>query len=149
MPDWNEIMIRKNCTLTYPPGGCKKYKKKSETSAKQVHSKSTCITEATKLHQMGIPGAKLKPILRRCFLTHAITWVFEWWFLTLTITWVCFDFGQESGITQESEVFLYRGKGEGSSQPRQKIDILCNSIWEFWEFIFCCNHIGEPTKFDA
>ena len=29
MPDWNEIMIRKNCTLTYPPGGCNKYKKKN------------------------------------------------------------------------------------------------------------------------
>ena len=28
MPDRNEIMIRKNCTLTYPPGGCNKYKKK-------------------------------------------------------------------------------------------------------------------------
>ena len=30
MPDRNEIMIRKNCTPTYPLGGCNKYKKKNQ-----------------------------------------------------------------------------------------------------------------------
>ena len=46
--------------------------------------------------------------------------------------------------------YFYTGEKvkEVASQGKKLIYCVI-PIENFFEFIFCCNHIGEPTKFDA
>ena len=60
MPDRNEIMIRKNCTPTYPLGGCNKYKK----NVGGGHQLSTGLSNIVK----GTPDPALSTLtLVHCF----------------------------------------------------------------------------------
>ena len=116
---------------------------RSETSGNQVHSKSTCLTEAAN----GNPRGKIKAI-PAALLPDACNYMSLWVmvpdtynYMSLFWTWPRkWNYQGIWGISIQGKMVK-----EVASQGKK----LMYFVTPFWEFTFCYNQIGEPTKSDA